>query len=148
MTRENIAAEVPHDLRDADERLNAYGRWAWDRPSARRCGSAEGHFRPGGGAVLESRRETKMPGLSAEEALLCQRALARVPDRERVVLCILYIPRKMPPQVQLRLLQIPARISRERHLHGLRMFDNLHRVLAGTAARYHESRTSATFAGT
>ena len=127
--RENIAADIPTSLRYADELLNAYGRWAADRPTARRCGSAEGNYRPGGGEVLEGRRESKQWSLRHDEAMLCQRALARVPDRERIVLSILYIPRRVPPEMQLRLLRIPPRLARERHLIGLRMFDNTRLLL-------------------
>lgn len=127
--RENIAAEIPASLRYADEVLAAYGRWAADRPSAQRCGSAEGNYRPGAGEVLEQRRESKQWSLRHDEAMLCQRALSRVPDRERIVLSILYVPRRMPPEVQLRLMRIPPRLSRERQLAGLRMFDNIRQVL-------------------
>lgn len=127
--RENIAAEIPTSLRYADDLLSAYGRWAADRPSARRCGSAEGNYRPGAGEALDARRETRQWSLRHDEAMLCQRALARVPDRERVVLSILYIPRRLLPEVQLRLMRIPPRLSRERHVAGLRMFDNIRQVL-------------------
>lgn len=127
--RENISAEIPVSLRYADELLGAYGRWAADRPSARRCGSAEGNYRPGAGEALDARRETRQWSLRHDEAMLCQRALARVPDRERIVLSILYIPRRLLPEVQLRLLRIPPRLCRERHLTGLRMFDNIRQVL-------------------
>lgn len=133
--RMNIAADIPLDLADADEALTLYGRWAADRESRRRCGSAEGHYRPESWHALEDRRTPRGTGLTLQDALICQRALARVPDRERVVLAVLYIPRRTPPEVQLRILRIPPQLSQQRHLAGLRMFDNWRRVLVGAPAR-------------
>jgi hypothetical protein len=65
-----------------------------------------------------------LPGLTAQDALICQRALARVSDAERVVLAVLYVPRRITAEQQLRMLRIPPRISRDRHLCGLRQFAN------------------------
>ena len=127
--RQNIAADISPDLADADEALTLYGRWAADRDSKRRCGSAEGMYRPTGWQAVDARRTPKGLGLTLQDALLCQRALARVPDRERVVLAVLYVPRRLPAEAQLRLLRIPPLLSQQRHLVGLRMFDNLRRAL-------------------
>lgn len=69
--------------------------------------------------------------MTLQDALICQRALARVPDRERVVLAVLYIPRRTPPEVQLRILRIPPQLSQQRHLLGLRIFNNMRRLLSG-----------------
>lgn len=129
--RENIAADIPLSLADADEALTLYGRWAADRDSRRRCGSAEGMYRAEGWHAVEDRRAPKGIGLTLVDALVCQRALARVPDHERTVLSILYVPRRLPAAAQLRMLRIPPRLAQERHLAGLRMFDNLRRVLTG-----------------
>ena len=127
--RENISSDIPVSLRYADDLLSAYGRWAADKPTRHRCGSAEGAYRPGAGEALEQRREGKQWSLRADEAMICQRALARVPDLERVVLVVLYIPRRVPAEAQLRRLHIPPRLARQRHLYGLRMFDNIRHVL-------------------
>lgn len=128
MALENLSAEVPHDLLDADKLLTLYGRWAMHRHPKRRCGSAEGNFRA---PQNDDDRTPREPLLSTPSAMLCQRALARVPDRERVVLAILYVPQRLPVEAQLRILHIPPRLCRERHALGLRMFANAHRVLAG-----------------
>lgn len=130
---ENIAAYVPPSLLDADAALSAYGRWAADRDTRRRCGSAERLYRPEGWQAVEERRTPRLPGLTAQEALICQRALARVSDAARVVLAVLYVPRRIPAEQQLRMLRIPPRISRERHLLGLRQFATWRRVLTGGA---------------
>ncbi len=117
--KENFAADIPPELREADELLTRYGRWACDRRHRRRCGSAEGRYRAPANDDDRQPRELLQPDF---EALQCQRALARVPDLERVVLTVLYVPQRMPVELQLRLLRVPPRLCRERQLRGLRMF--------------------------
>lgn len=126
---ENIAAEVPLDLRPADEVLTYYGRWAMTRFKRQRCASAEGMYRPAKNDDDRTPAEVLMPGHVALDA---QRALARVPERERVVLAALYVPQRLPAQAQLRILGIPPRLSRERHIAGLRMFANIYRQQANS----------------
>lgn len=122
----DLAAAIPPQLSEADDLLTRYGRWATSgRSGAARCGSAEGHYRAESWQAVERRRAPLTIGMRLQEALTCQRALARVPEQERIVLTILYVPQRLPPEVQLRLLRIPPRLSQERHLRGLRMFDNL-----------------------
>lgn len=129
MRRDNIeiAAEIPAGLRDADEVLVRYGRWAMHRHKKQRCGSAEGMFTTPPNDDDRQPREMLMPGYQAIDV---QRALYRVPELQRVVLAILYVPQRIPAVVQLRRLHIPPRLSRERHIDGLRMFANIHRVLS------------------
>ena len=123
----NIAANIPLVLHEADERLNRYGRWAMDRMRVHHCGSAEGRYRS---VQNDDDRAPREVLLHIDEAMNCQRAFAKVPERERLVLAILYIPRRMPVEMQLRLARIPPRICQERHLLGLRMFENLFQVEA------------------
>ena len=130
MARVNIASDIPESLRDADELLMRFGRWAMHRRRQHHCGSAEGRYVAERGEALQARREAREVLMGAEEAMACQRALARVPDRERIVLEVLYVPkhigeRFVPPEAQFRVLRIPPRLSQVRHLSGLRMFDNL-----------------------
>lgn len=127
----NLAADIPPSLRDADELLTRYGRWAMYRAAKRKCGSAEGNFKA---PPNDDDRKPREQLMSQQDALDCQRALARVPDVERVALTILYIPqhvngRMVPAVVQCRLLRLPPRLMQDRHLRGLRMFDNLLRVI-------------------
>lgn len=132
-----ITADIPADLLDADDALTRYGRWARDRENrGRRCGSAERDYDRRADrsesleAYLERRGQVpRGPGMTPAEAMVCQRALARVPDQQRVVLAVLYVPRRLPPEAQLRILRIPPYLCRDRHLRGLRMFDNLRKVL-------------------
>lgn len=118
----NLVKELPVDLREADERLTRYGRWAMDRQRRRTCGSAEGRYRS---AQDDQDRQPPEVLQHIDEALACQRALARVPEQERRILAIIYIPSRQSVEVQLRLAHIPARLCQERHLRGLRMFDNI-----------------------
>ena len=59
------------------------------------------------------------------DALAVQRALAKVPEVERVVLAVLYIPNRLPAVVRLAKMRVPPLLSRERHIRGLRMFYNI-----------------------
>jgi len=56
--------------------------------------------------------------------------MARVPDLERVVLTILYVPQRLPVEQQLRVLRVPPRLCWERHQRGLQMFWTLWRLTA------------------
>jgi hypothetical protein len=119
--RANLTADIPPGLVDADERLTRYGLWAMDRHRRRTCGSAEGRYRS---SQDDQDRQPREVLQHIDEALACQRALARVPELERKVLTILYVPQRMSIEMQLRLAHIPARLCQERHLRGLRMFEN------------------------
>lgn len=123
--KHNIAAEIPLNLQEADERLTRYGRWAMDRQLRRSCGSAEGRYRSFQDDEDRAPREMLQ---HIDEALACQRALAKVPELERKVLGILYVQQRLPIETQLRLARIPPRLCQERHLRGLRMFDNLYKA--------------------
>jgi hypothetical protein len=129
MAKENISAEIPPHLSEDDDALTRYGRWASDRHTRRRCGSAERDYRPAGWEAVDRRRSPPPLGLSYEDLMSCQRALARVPDLERIILSVLYIPRRIPAEAQLRIMRIPARLSQARHIAGLRIFSTMRRVL-------------------
>lgn len=123
---EDYAATIPPSLAEADELLTRFGRWAMHRHRKMRCGSAEGHYRA---PPNDDDRQPREIVMAAADAMAVQRALARVADRERVVLTVLYVPQRLPVQAQLRILRIPARLCRERHLAGLRMFSNVHAAM-------------------
>lgn len=138
---EDIAAEVPERLAHADELLTRYGRWAVqsgrggtpytvDRQYIREADRRESL------EAYQRRRESALRDmlLTVADAMRVQRALAKVPDRERIVLAVLYVPRKVPPREQLRILRIPPRLSRERHLEGLREFSRLYELASGWSA--------------
>lgn len=133
--KQQIYADLPRELHDADEVLQPYGQWAMDRGERRRCGSAEGNYRAGGEGAREARREPVIKTLTTEDALRCQSALRSVADAERIVLTVLYVPQRLPAEAQLRLLRIPPPLSRVRHLAGLRTFWNWYRLLSGSVPR-------------
>lgn len=123
-----FAADIPPSLHEADDILTRYGRWAANTGrGARTCGSAEGAYRPSGAGVLDARREAGAVPLTQMERFSAQRALARVPECERVVLSVLYVPRRQPIGQQFRMLQVPPQMAAERHLVGLGMWWNLYR---------------------
>lgn len=126
---EDISARVPQDLAWADELLMLFGRWARDREIRRRCGSAEGQYRA---PPNDDDRKPKEVHMTTADAMQVQRALSRVPDRERIVLEVLYVPRQWTAVQQLRFLRIPPRLSRDRHLTGLRMFANTHKLMVSS----------------
>lgn len=134
----NLTHPIPQDLEEADEILNAYGRWAQDRYKKMHCGSAEGRYRA---PPNDDDREPKVPMPADFRAMQAQRALQAVPDAYRVVLHILYVPKRLPAEAQLRLLRLPHKLCADRHLAGLRMFWNRYRV--ASLAEPYSRRTEA-----
>lgn len=127
----NYTADLPLELRQADELLTAYGRWAKDRQKVQRCGSAEGRFRapPDESVEEDARRVAREAILSTPEALKIARALVRVPEQERIILQTLYVPQRLPAHRILQMKRVPPRTCQERHLAGVRMFANILRTL-------------------
>lgn len=117
----NICADIPSDLRHADDLLHLYGRWAKDRLRLHRCGSAEREYRA---PQDDKDREPKPVLMHIDLAMACQRSLAKVPEQERIVLTLLYVPQRFPVELMLRRKRIPPRLVQERHILGLRMFAN------------------------
>lgn len=125
--RHQIAADVPHELAEADELLRKYGRTVMDRHRKEKCGSAEGDYKI---PPNQDDRDPKEVLLGVSDLTLVQRALIAVPDLFRQVLQILYVPKRLPAEAQLRRLQISPQLSAERHLEGLRLFASRHHVEA------------------
>ena len=126
---DGIACDIPESLKDADQVLYRYGRWARDRKHFEHCGSAEWRYKI---PPNDSDREPRELLVPTPDALIAHRALIRVPEPQRIVLQILYVPQRAPIQAQLRRKHIPARLCRERHLEGLRMFANIYAILRRT----------------
>jgi hypothetical protein len=121
---QSFAADIPPSLREADELLARFGRWAMHRHKKQRCASAEGMY------PIPPNDDSRLPKeilLTDFDAMGVQRSLSKVPDVQRVVLEVLYVPRRWPVEAQMRRLRIPPRLSQDRHLVGLRMFDNIRR---------------------
>lgn len=127
---ENFAADVPEDLLDADSLLTQYGRWAVARGGGRpatldRMYIREADRKESLEAYMRRRETIPNPIMPTQSALAVQRALARVPERERIVLGVLYVPRKASVAEQLQIRRIPASLARIRFLAGLRIFDTI-----------------------
>lgn len=143
MTLEQLCADIPCDLAEADDELTRYGRWATRRRGGGgTCGSAEGNYRP---PRREEARDPNDSWISPFEAVAVQRALAQVPEIERTVLVVLYVPQRLPPAALLRIKRIPPSLSRLRHLVGLRMFDNLRRRVVHSAPMHTGCSAQAAF---
>jgi hypothetical protein len=99
---------LPPELRHADDRLQAYGRWAKHRHRRQRCGSAEGAYRAEGALAADDRRMPLSTPLSQAEAMLVQRAIASAGPAERTMAVALYIT-EHPPFAVLRHARIPPR---------------------------------------
>lgn len=137
MAIENFAADIPPELRRADDLLTRYGRWATSYGARKGAPTLDRMFirEADRKESLEAwqRRREHVPHdhlMPTPDAMLVQRALARVADRERVVLSILYIPRRQPVHMQVAALRLTPSLCRIRHLSGLRMFRHLHDVVA------------------
>ena len=123
--RQQIAADIPMELAEADELLRKYGRSVMDRHKKEHCGSAEGRYKI---PPNDDDREPREDLLAGADLTIVQRALIAVPEVFRQVLQILYVPKRLPAEAQLRRLQIPPKLSSERHLEGLRLFARHHHV--------------------
>ena len=119
--RDQLYAELPQELQEADHLLKQYGRWAMDRFKPQRCGSAEGNYKTPPSEEDRNPRECVMlPG----DVVMVNRALQAVPELERKVLMWLYVPSREPLQVKMRKAATPPKLMQERHLAGVRMFWN------------------------
>lgn len=132
--RKPIAAEIPPDLVEMDELLTRYGRSVMDRFRKQHCASAEGRYNTPPNDDDRQPREVLLPPVDAQ---LVQRALAGVNERERIVLQILYIPKRFSAQAQFRHLRIPPDLAATRHLAGLREFASRWHIESVKAERAH-----------
>lgn len=137
MSIENFAADIPPELARADDLLARYGRWATSYGARKGAPTLDRMFireadRKESLEAWKRRREhvPADPLMATPDAMAVQRALASVADRERIVLTIIYIPRREPVHVQMAALRIPPQLAQIRHLSGLRMFKHLHDVVA------------------
>jgi hypothetical protein len=123
--KQPITADIPRELEDVDEILTRYGRAVMDRYRKHHCASAEGRY-----AIPpnDDDREPREVLMHEVDVQLVQRALASVEERFRVILQILYVPKRLPAAAQLRIAKIPPAVSCERHLAGLRFFASRYRT--------------------
>lgn len=118
MTRQQLYADLPAELHEADEILNSYGRWANRGGGGARCGSAEGMYRAPQDDEDRKPRMPLMPPLEVERA---RSALGTLPMITLLVIQWLYVdPSGL--QAKMRKHGIQPRHMRERHLEGVSLF--------------------------
>ena len=123
---ERAYVAVPVELRDAEELLERYGRWAQDRYRKQRCASAEGGYQaPTLGRDEERPLSAPLPDWNAMQV---QRALQVVPMEFRRVLHAYYIPQRLPHHAVRRQLKITSGTWERSRLEGLRQFSNIYRL--------------------
>ena len=125
--RRDANLDVPVELRQAEELLEKYGRWAQDRYRKQRCASAEGKYQPPP-STRNRDDETMIPFIPDWSAMQVQRALQVVPEQFRRVLFAIYVPQKEHPNAARRRMGASNRSWEERRIHGLRSFWRIYSV--------------------
>ena len=113
---------IPADLRQADELIERYGRWAQDRFKKQRCASAEGKYVPPPPKVRDKDDKPMEPLMPEWSAMNVQRALQVVPKQFRMVLFAIYVPQKEHPMAARRRMRITAEQWERSWIEGLRKF--------------------------
>jgi len=105
--------------------LTAYGKWAKDRPSFARCGSAEGRYRS---TDVHHGAAVPVVLIADWSAADVQRSLNQVPEGHRRLLTAWYVPSR-GQGAKLRQLRKSAGLAQLRQalIEGLQMFSNIHR---------------------
>ena len=117
--RQQLYADLPAELHEADELLNRYGRWArGGGGGGARCGSAEGMYRAPQDDEDRRPREPVMPPLEVERA---KEAKSTLPMMTLLIIQWLYVDTGAL-HAKMRQHGIQPRHMRERHLDGVRLF--------------------------
>lgn len=125
--KRDLNLTVPVELRQAEELLERYGRWAQDRYKKQRCASAEGKYVPPP-LPMKDREEPMEPFMPDWSAMQVQRALQVVPMQFRRVLLALYIPQKEHPMAARRRHRIKRDAWDFSRIEGLRQFWRYYRL--------------------
>jgi hypothetical protein len=120
VVRARRKSALPVELREAEELLIRYGKWAQDRYQKRRCASAEGHYRPP--PMRGQEDEPLQPFMPDWSAMKVQHALVVVPMQYRRVLHAYYIPQRRPHHAVRRELKIAAGLWEQSRIEGIRRF--------------------------
>lgn len=116
--RQQLYAELPAELLDADDILRRYGRWARGGSGPGTCGSAEGDYRAPQDDEDRQPRAVAMLPMDVDRA---RKALVDMPTMTRLILQWLYV-RPGSMQANMRKHGIQPHHMRERHLEGVRLF--------------------------
>lgn len=118
MTRQQLYADLPAELLEADDILRRYGRWCRGGSGPARCGSAEGNYRA---PQDDDDRQPSEPAMPRADVDRVRCALGELPMMTLCVLQWLYVK----PGVldfQMRRNGLQPRHIRERHLAGVQEF--------------------------
>lgn len=118
--KRDLPVNIPPELRDADELLDKYGRWAQDRYQKQHCASIEHKYQP------PDHEPKPEPFIADFEALRVQHALVVVPMQYRRVLQAFYIPQRLPPGAIRKKFKLKPDIWHQSRIQGLRMFWNIY----------------------
>lgn len=119
MTRQQLYADLPADLQEADDILRRYGRWArGGGGGGARCGSAEGAYRS---PQDDEDRQPSEPTMAAIDVERTRKALATLPTMTLCVIQWLYVD-SSSLQSKMRKHGVQPRHMQERHLEGVRLF--------------------------
>lgn len=122
--KRDLEISISPELRQADNLLERYGKWAQDRYQKRRCASAEGRYI----APPTPGEEPMIPFMPDFDAMKVQHALQVVPMQYRRVLHAFYIPQRKPHHAVRRELRIGATLWERSRLEGLRQFWSIYRL--------------------
>lgn len=131
----DINLNVPAELRDAEELLERYGRWAQDRYKKQRCASAEGKYVPPPTRSVDC-DEPLQPLMADWSARQVQLALQVVPMQFRRVLFAIYVPQKEHPMAARRRYRLQRDVWDRSRIEGLRQFWNIYRLRYLTKPEY------------
>jgi hypothetical protein len=118
MSRQQLYADLPAELAEADELLKRYGRWARGGYSPARCGSAEGNYRAPQDDEDRQPREPEMPQTDVDRV---RKSLGGLPMMTLAIVQWLYV-RPASVTFWARKNGIQPQHMRERHLEGVRLF--------------------------
>lgn len=116
--KQQLYAELPADLAEADEILLRYGRWARGGSGPGTCGSAEGDYRA---PQDDEDRQPKSPEMLRMDIDRARASLIALPTMSRLILQWIYVrPASLPANMRKHGLQ--PHHTRELHLLGVREF--------------------------
>lgn len=118
MTRQQLYADLPAELLEADDILRRYGRWARPRPEYERCGSAEGDYKA---PPNDDDRAPSPPVMSPQDQTRARAALVELPMMTRLIIQWLYV-HPGSAHHYMRKHRLQPRHMRERHLEGVKLF--------------------------
>lgn len=118
MSRQQLYADLPAELLEADDILRRYGRWARGGAGPARCGSAEGAYRA---PQDDEDRQPTEPTMPATDVERVRQALGKLPMMTLCIVQWIYV-RPASAQFLMRKNGIQPVHMRERHLEGVRLF--------------------------